>query len=115
MLHHQADLDRIFHALADPTRRAIVERLGEGPAAVSDLARPMAMTLTAVMQHLNVLEESGVIRTRKEGRRRICAINEAGLASIEDWIAHRRAAWEQRFDRLGAVLAARKTSKGKAK
>ncbi|MFZ5616542.1 MAG: ArsR/SmtB family transcription factor [Pseudomonadota bacterium] len=115
MLHHQGDLDRIFHALADPTRRAIVERLGEGPAAVSDLARPMEMTLTAVMQHLNVLEESGVIRTRKEGRRRICAVDKAAIASIEDWIAHRRASWEQRFDRLGDVLAAQKARKGKSK
>lgn len=112
MLQQKPDLDRLFHALADPTRRAIVERLGQGPAPASDLAAPMAMTLTAVMQHLSVLEESRLIKTRKEGRRRICSLDEVGVMAIEDWIAHRRAQWEQRFDRLGDVLARAKNSEG---
>ncbi len=112
MLQQKPDLDRLFHALADPTRRAIVERLAAGPAAASDLAQPMAMTLTAVMQHLGVLEESRLIKTRKDGRRRICSLDEFGVMAIEDWIAHRRAQWEQRFDRLGDVLARAKNSKG---
>ncbi len=115
MLQSQPGLDRLFHALADPTRRAIVERLGAGPAAISDLAEPLAMTLTGVLQHLAVLEESGLVRTRKEGRRRICAVEPAAMRSIEDWIQHRRAQWDQRLDRLGDVLAGASPTKGKPK
>ncbi|MGD9799721.1 MAG: ArsR/SmtB family transcription factor [Parvularculaceae bacterium] len=115
MLQYQADLDRKFHALADPTRRALLERLGEGPAAVSDLAAPMDMTLTAVMQHLGVLEDSGLVRTRKTGRRRMCEIDAFGVTVVEEWIAHRKAQWERRFDRLGAVVSEAKSAREKRK
>lgn len=94
----------MFQALADPTRRAMVERMTRGPASVSDLARPFAMTLAAVMQHLKVLEESGLVRTQKEGRVRTCRIDPVALRTAEDWIAERRTTWERRLDRLGALL-----------
>ncbi len=99
-------VDRVFHALAEPTRRAIVERLSAGPSSVSDLAKPFDMTLAAIVQHLQVLEESGVIRTEKVGRTRTCRIEPAGLRVAAQWISERRALWEHRLDRLGDVLAA---------
>jgi DNA-binding transcriptional ArsR family regulator len=99
------DIDRAFHALAEPTRRAIVERLAAGPSTVSALAAPFDMTLAAVVQHLRVLEEGGIIRTQKVGRVRTCSIEPAGLNVAAQWIADRRALWERRFDRLGEVLA----------
>jgi DNA-binding transcriptional ArsR family regulator len=105
MLNHSPPLDRVFHALADPTRRSMVERLSRGPASVSELAQPLAMSLPAVVQHLNVLEESGVIRTEKVGRVRTCRIEPAALSAAEQWIAERRALWERRLDRLGDFLA----------
>jgi DNA-binding transcriptional ArsR family regulator len=98
-------VDRIFHALAEPTRRAIVERLSVGPMSVSDLAQPFDMTLAAILQHLQVLEESGVIRTEKVGRVRTCRIDSGGLRLAERWISERRTLWERRLDRLGDVLA----------
>jgi len=101
----QHAVDRIFHALAEPTRRALVERLSRGPASVTDLARPFDITLAAVVQHLQVLEQSGIIRTEKVGRVRTCRIEPGGLRLAEQWIAERRTLWERRFDRLGAVLA----------
>src|SRR5271156_2093038 len=104
MLNNGA-VDRVFHALAEPTRRAIVERLTAGPSTVSDLARPFEMTLAAIVQHLQVLEESGVVRTEKVGRVRTCRIEPKGLRLAEQWIAERRTLWERRFDRLGDVLA----------
>ena len=104
MLKESPDLNLLFQALADPTRRAMVERMTRGPASVSDLARPFAMTLAAVMQHLKVLEESGLVRTQKEGRVRTCRIDPAALRTAEDWIAERRATWESRLDRLGSLL-----------
>lgn len=104
MLKESAELDLMFRALADPTRRAMVERMTRGPASVSDLARPFAMTLAAVMQHLKVLEESGLVRTQKEGRVRTCRIDPNALRAAEDWIAERRTTWETRLDRLGALL-----------
>jgi len=107
MLDHQA-LDRVFHALSDPSRRAMVHRLSRGPASVSELAEPLDMTLAAVVQHLQVLEDSGVVRTEKIGRVRTCRIEPAVLAGAEDWIAKRRALWERRLDRLGDLLAERK-------
>jgi DNA-binding transcriptional ArsR family regulator len=113
MLHHQHGADLVFRALADPTRRRIVERLGKGPLAASELAEPLDMTLSAVMQHLGVLEECGLIRTRKEGRRRICALDSPGISTLEDWIAHRRAEWDRRFDRLGDVIARNRKPKGR--
>ena len=102
---NQSAVDRVFHALADSTRRALVERLSRGPASVSDLAKPLDMTLAGVVQHLQVLEQSGVIRTEKTGRVRTCRIEPAGLSVAERWIAERRSLWERRLDRLGEVLA----------
>src|SRR5690606_30249365 len=92
-------------ALADPTRRMIVERLSHGSATVSEVARPLEMTLSAVLQHLQVLETSGVIRSEKVGRVRICRIEPTALRTVEQWISERRASWERRLDRLGEVLA----------
>lgn len=97
-------MDRVFQALADPTRRHIVDRLCKRPASVSDLARPLAMSLPAVMQHLEVLERSGLVRTKKVGRVRTCAIDPRGLRRAEQWIERRRTEWERRLDRLGNVL-----------
>jgi DNA-binding transcriptional ArsR family regulator len=105
MLQHPAPLDRMFQALADPTRRGMVERLSRGPASVSELAGPLSMSLSAVVQHLQVLEASGLIRSEKAGRVRTCRIEPAALRTAEDWIAGRRAIWERRFDRLGDYLA----------
>jgi DNA-binding transcriptional ArsR family regulator len=102
---NQSAVDRVFHALADSTRRAVVERLSRGPASVSDLAKPLDMTLAGVVQHLQVLEQSGVIRSEKVGRVRTCRIEPAGLGVAERWIAERRSLWERRLDRLGEVLA----------
>jgi DNA-binding transcriptional ArsR family regulator len=97
-------IDRIFHALDDPTRRAIVERLGEGPLSVSLLATPLNITLTAVVQHLQILEEAGLVRTEKIGRVRTCRIETAGFSVLEQWIRDRRSVWERRLDRLGELL-----------
>jgi DNA-binding transcriptional ArsR family regulator len=98
------DLDRVFQALADPGRRVMVERLSLGPASVSELARPLAMSLAAVVQHVQVLEASGLVRSQKVGRIRTCSINPATLRSAEHWIADRRLGWERRLDRLGDYL-----------
>lgn len=105
MLNQQPALDLLFQALADPARRGMVERLSRGPASVSDLAAPFAMSLPAVLQHLRVLEASGLIRTEKAGRVRTCRIEPAALRTAEHWIAERRAAWERRLDPLGELLA----------
>lgn len=99
-------LDALFQALADPTRRAMLERLSRGPASVSDLARPFDMSLPAVVQHLAVLEGAGVVRSEKVGRVRTCRIEPAALSQAEQWINERRTEWERRLDRLGAYLAA---------
>ncbi|MBZ4414664.1 metalloregulator ArsR/SmtB family transcription factor [Myxococcus sp. MISCRS1] len=103
MLNHGA-VDRVFQALGDSTRRAIVERLSQGSLSVSDLAKPLDITLAAVVQHLQVLEESGLVRTEKVGRVRSCHIQPEGLRVAEDWISARRGLWERRFDRLGELL-----------
>jgi DNA-binding transcriptional ArsR family regulator len=105
MLNQAGDLDRVFQALADPGRRRMVERLSLGPASVSELARPMAMSLAAVVQHVQVLEACGLVRSQKVGRTRTCTINPGVLRSAEDWISERRTAWEHRLDRLGDYLA----------
>ena len=105
MLNSQPQLDLVFQALSDPTRRAIVERLGRGPASVSQLAQPFAMTLPAVVQHLHVLEASGLVRSEKVGRVRTCRVDSQTLGTAESWIAERRTTWERRLDRLGDVLA----------
>jgi DNA-binding transcriptional ArsR family regulator len=104
MLDQSADLDRVFHALADPGRRVMMERLSAGPASVSELGKPLAMSLAAVLQHVQVLEASGLVRSRKTGRTRTCSINPAVLHSAESWIAERRTLWERRLDRLGDYL-----------
>jgi DNA-binding transcriptional ArsR family regulator len=104
MLNQQGDLDSLFHALADPARRAMVERLSRGPAPVSELARPLPMSLPAAMQHLGVLEAAGLVRSRKVGRVRTCSIEAGALSQAEQWINARRIAWEYRLDRLGDYL-----------
>ncbi len=98
------DIGRVLDALGDPTRRAILERLSDRPHSVSGLAEPLGITLTAVGQHLQVLEESGLALTEKVGRVRTCSLDFTGLTALEKWIQDRRSVWEQRFDRLGELL-----------
>ena len=100
------EIDGLFHALADPTRRAILGRLSQGPASASGLAGPLSITVTAVGQHLRVLEASRLIATRKQGRVRTCAIATEGFNVLEGWIGHHRALWETRFDRLALEVVA---------
>ncbi len=97
-------LDRTFHALADPSRRSIVVQLSEGPASVSALAAPLAMSLPAVVQHIEVLQKSGIVRSEKVGRVRTCRLEPAPMREVEQWIARHRQVWEGRLDRLGDVL-----------
>ena len=104
MLKHQP-VDEVFRALGDPTRRDLVERLSGGPATVSQLARPLEMTLSAVVQHLAVLESCGLVHSEKVGRTRTCRLEPVGLHLAEDWFAGQRALWERRLDRLGEILA----------
>jgi DNA-binding transcriptional ArsR family regulator len=105
MDQQSAPLDGVFLALADPTRRAVLGRLGEGPASVGELARPFAMALPSFMKHIHMLEGSGWITTRKRGRVRICALQPSAFATASTWLAAREAAWSARFDRLDAWLA----------
>lgn len=98
------DVGPLFAALSDPTRRAIVERLCERPASVSELAEPLDMSLAAVVQHVRNLEDSGLIASEKQGRVRTCRIRPDALAAIERWADEHRSRWEARFDRLGALL-----------
>jgi DNA-binding transcriptional ArsR family regulator len=105
VLNQLADLDRVFQALADPGRRLMLERLSAGPASVSELGRPLSMSLAAVVQHVQVLEASGLVRSQKTGRTRTCSLNPAGLRSAEHWISERRSLVERRLDRLGDYLA----------
>ena len=105
MLDYAPDLDRVFQALADPGRRLMVDRLSRGPASVSELGRPLDISLAAVLQHVQVLEASGLIRSQKTGRTRTCSINPVALRSAEDWIADRRTIVERHLDRLGKYLA----------
>lgn len=104
MLSHKTQIGRVFHALGDPTRRAIVERLSTGAVSVSGLAKPLDITVAAVVQHLQVLERSGLVHTTKVGRVRTCRIEPKGLTIAERWIEERRSQWERRLDRLGALL-----------
>ncbi len=108
MAGRRVKIDRVFHALGDPTRRAILERLSGGPVSVTRLAEPLAMTLAAIVQHLQVLEQSGLVRTEKVGRVRTCQIEPKGLSLAQQWIEERRALWERRLDRLGELLAEEK-------
>ncbi|MFA6113967.1 MAG: metalloregulator ArsR/SmtB family transcription factor [Sphingomonas sp.] len=104
MLNQHDSLDLAFSALADRTRRSIVERLSRGEASVSELARPLAMSLPAVMQHLSLLESSGLVRSEKIGRVRTCSLDTAALGQAEQWIQQRRVEWDHRLDRLGDYL-----------
>jgi DNA-binding transcriptional ArsR family regulator len=105
MLNQQTrPLDRVFHALADPARRSMVERLSRGPASVSDLAKPLAMSLPAVVQHLQVLELSGLVRSEKIGRTRTCRIEKQALDPVQQWMSDRRREWDDRLDRLEDYL-----------
>lgn len=105
MLNQSQSLDLMFQALADPTRRRIVERLTRGPASVSELALPFKMSLPAVVQHLHVLETSGLVKTQKAGRVRTCTIDTGALSLAEQWINERRLAWNRRLVRLGDIFA----------
>jgi len=110
VINYSRELDQVFQALADPTRRNLVERLIRGPASVSDLAQPLAMSLPAVMQHLGVLEASRLVRSEKVGRVRTCRIDPEALRLAGTWIAAQRTTWEQRLDQLGDFLAERPES-----
>jgi DNA-binding transcriptional ArsR family regulator len=105
MLDQTIDLDRTFQALADRSRRTMMERLTLGPASVSELARPLSMSLAAVVQHVQVLEACGIVKTEKVGRTRLCRIEPAAMTVAEQWITDRRRGWEARLDRLGDVLS----------
>ncbi|AQZ69020.1 Transcriptional regulator, ArsR family [[Actinomadura] parvosata subsp. kistnae] len=100
MAQYSAELDGVFVALADPTRRAVVRRLGRGPVSVGDLAREFPMTLPSFMKHVRMLETNGLIRTAKSGRVRTCVLNRDRLALIDGWLAEQRRIWEERTDRL---------------
>ena len=108
-------LDPAFQALADPTRRAVIERLCTGPASVSELAQPFAMTLAAVVQHVQVLEAAGLVQSHKVGRVRTVQIDPAGLRATEQWLAAQRTQWERHFDRLAQLLADQPTPRPKPK
>jgi len=99
------DIDRLFHALGDSTRRAILGQLVQRPESVSRLAEPLGITVTAVLQHLEILEEARLVRTEKLGRVRTCSIEPAGFRALERWIREHKTAWERKLDRLGALLA----------
>jgi DNA-binding transcriptional ArsR family regulator len=105
MAKHDPDLSLIFQALSDPTRRAMLARMGQGAVPVSELARPTGLALPTVMRHLAVLEEAALISTEKTGRTRMCSARPETLAATADWLATQRAIWEQRTDRLEAYVA----------
>ena len=105
MAKPKINVEQVFHALGDPTRRAMVSRLSRGPLSVSRLAEPLGITLTAVVQHLQVLEDSGLVHTEKLGRVRTCRLDPAGFDVLEQWIRDHRTTWERRLDKLGELLA----------
>jgi DNA-binding transcriptional ArsR family regulator len=113
VLNNETRLDGLFRALSDPSRRVIVEALMRGPASVSDLGKPLPMSMPAVIQHLQVLERSGLVTSAKVGRQRICRIDTTTLRAAERWFAARRADWERRLDRLGDFLGEPQMRKGK--
>ena len=104
MLNEQQVFDRLFHALADASRRSMIERLGRGEATVKELAQPLSMSLPSVLQHLDVLQTAGLVQSEKRGRVRVCVLKPDALDAAEDWFAHRRRTWERKFDRLEAFL-----------
>ena len=108
MEQYHEQLNGLFQALADPTRRAVIGRLGRGPASISELARPFDMALPSFMKHIHLLEESGWIRTRKQGRVRTCAIEQAPFAAVDGWLSDQRALWEGRTDRLEQFVTTQK-------
>lgn len=105
MLKQDEDLDRVFHALSDCSRRRMIEQLSSGPASVSEPAQPLPMTLAAVVQHVQILEAAGLVRTKKVGRVRRCELRAEALRPVDSWISERQAMWAAAFDRLGDVLA----------
>ncbi len=105
MAKHDLNLDLIFQALSDPTRRAMLARIGQGALPVTELARPTGMALPTILRHLSVLEGAGLITTEKQGRTRMCAALPETLAATEDWLSTQRLQWEARTDRLEALLA----------
>jgi DNA-binding transcriptional ArsR family regulator len=113
LLNHSTTLDEVFHALADSTRRRMVDRLTRGPASVSELAEPLDMSLSAVVQHLAVLEASGLVRSEKVGRVRTCRVEPTTLRSAEAWLGDRRTTWERRLDRLADFLDSTEDTKKK--
>jgi DNA-binding transcriptional ArsR family regulator len=112
MLNYADPVDTVFHALGDPTRRQIVDQLSHGPASVSELAAPLPISLPAVVQHLRVLHECGLVDSEKVGRVRTCRVRPATMRQAESWIAERRAEWERRLDRLGEFLAEEDDERG---
>jgi len=113
MLNQLSEVDSVLAALADPTRRMIVERLGAGPSSITEIAAPIPMSLPAVLQHVQVLERSGLVSTRKVGRVRTCRLELEPLDSVQDWIAARRRTWARRLDRLGSSLDSPTTTQEK--
>jgi DNA-binding transcriptional ArsR family regulator len=105
MSDDRTGIDRVFHALGDPTRRAILEALSERPQSISRLAEPLALTLAAVVQHVQLLQEAGLVATEKVGRVRVCKLDPKGLAIASGWLQNRRSLWERRLDQLGDFLA----------
>jgi len=105
MAKPRINVEQVFHALGDPTRRTIVDRLRKGPLSVSRLAEPLNITLTAVVQHLQVLEDSGLVHTEKLGRVRTCRLYPAGFDALEQWVRDHRSTWERRLDKLSELLA----------
>ncbi|MHC3001602.1 ArsR/SmtB family transcription factor [Gordonia sp. GN26] len=104
MANSSVALDEIFGALSDPTRRAVVERLGRGSASVGELADPFPMSLPSFMKHLRVLEESGLVMTKKTGRTRMCTLDRRRLRRLQTWLEHQRIVWTERTDRLEAFV-----------
>lgn len=105
MAEHQENLDRVFQALADPTRRAVIQQLSSGPASVSELANPHDMAFQSFSQHLKMLEDSGLVQSEKAGRVRTCRIAGKALSAAEDWIADQRRLWTEQFDQLDIYLS----------
>lgn len=113
MEQYSEQLDGVFQALADPTRRAVLGRLGKGPASITELAQPFDMALPSFMKHIRFLEDSGLIRTRKDGRVRTCSIEKKPFTVVETWLSRQRALWEARTDRLEQFVTARQKDKAK--
>jgi DNA-binding transcriptional ArsR family regulator len=111
MVQYQVDLDTAFSALSDPTRRAILERLGRGSASISELAEPAAMSLTGLKKHVRVLEDAELVTTEKRGRTRYCRLGPKGLDDVSRWIESYRRDWDERFDRLEEIIERKRGNK----